>query len=80
MDKVKLKKLEDVMTFGKYKGKKIEDVLSENPSYLVWAHDDIKWFKLEQEIYDEAVDQANNKRWDNEELDNGIDIYDFMAD
>lgn len=50
--------LEDKITFGKYKGNLIQDVLGYDPEYLVWAHNTIKWFKLEQGIYDEAVNAA----------------------
>ena len=32
----KLTKLEDVITFGKHKGKTVEDVYYEDASYLSW--------------------------------------------
>lgn len=32
----KLSKLSDRITFGKHKGKTVEQLLSESPSYLVW--------------------------------------------
>lgn len=32
----KIKKLSDVITFGKHKGKTVEQLISESPSYVVW--------------------------------------------
>lgn len=35
------------LTFGKYKGEKIDDVVSKSPSYIYWAASNIAWFKEE---------------------------------
>lgn len=47
---------EIVFTFGKHKGKSVEDVLSFDPSYLVWCLENLDWFDvdtgLEDEIYE----------------------------
>lgn len=77
---IKKKELESILTFGKYKGKTIQDVLSTNPSYLIWAHDTISWFKLKEEIYDEAVDASYKEKMNYyiENFDWGVDPYDFM--
>lgn len=58
MDKVKLKKLKDLIFFGKYKGRTIELVLELDPDYLIWAHTTIEWFKLEDKIYKDALVQS----------------------
>lgn len=70
------KSLEDKMGFGKYKEDSVESVLGFDPSYLVWAHDNIDWFKLEPHIYESAVDRAFEEKLN--DMDWGVDIYDFM--
>ena len=34
-------------TFGKYKGRSIMSVLDENPAYVEWCVNNIKWFSLD---------------------------------
>ena len=41
---------DDKMTFGKYKGQLVRDVLSDNPGYLRWANENIEWFQLDEEV------------------------------
>ena len=43
-----------VLTFGKYKEETVEEVLKKDPSYLVWAADNIEWFELDKKIYNKA--------------------------
>lgn len=57
------KGLEDKITFGKYLGKKIKDILEIDPSYLIWAHNTIDWFKLEDEIYRDALDSVVDRKF-----------------
>jgi hypothetical protein len=40
--------LSDKLTFGKYKGYTIEDVLEDDLNYLEWAIDEIEWFELDE--------------------------------
>jgi hypothetical protein len=72
--------LDDLINFGKYKGKTVHQVLHMDASYLVWAHDKIEWFKLKEGIHAEAVDKAYKERMEYEldRIDWGVDLYDFM--
>jgi hypothetical protein len=45
--KIKEFSLSDKLTFGKYKGYTIEEILEDDPSYLEWAIDEIEWFELD---------------------------------
>ena len=36
-----------IFTFGKYKGRSIMSVLDENPAYIEWCFNNIKWFSLD---------------------------------
>ncbi len=36
----------DRMTFGKYKGKPVADVIEKDPRYALWAHRNVEFFKL----------------------------------
>lgn len=47
-------KLDDVLKFGQYKGSTIEEVLHNDPKYLLWLIDNIEWFDLDTEIYNNA--------------------------
>lgn len=35
-----------VMTFGKYKGQPIKDVITKDPRYCLWAHNNVSFFKM----------------------------------
>lgn len=45
---------ETLLWFGKYRGQSIIDVLSDQPSYLIWACANIVDFDLHHTIYEEA--------------------------
>ena len=49
-------------TFGKYKGRSVIDVLNENPAYVEWCVNNIKWFRLndaEQKRLNEITKAVN---------------------
>lgn len=46
------------MTFGKYRGDRIQDILDNDPHYLVWCHENTD-FELDHELLEEA---ENNGR------------------
>jgi hypothetical protein len=48
----------DIITFGKYKGKTIEDVAKENPNYLNWIVDNIIPKNKEQEDFINKVKEV----------------------
>ena len=50
----KLLTLDGRVTFGKYKGYTVQYVLDENPKYLIWASENVEFFKVEQDILDRA--------------------------
>ena len=43
------------LTFGKYKGQLVEDVIQKDPEYFVWAHNNIEWFELEEEAMEDVL-------------------------
>lgn len=43
-----------VMSFGKYKGKAIFELLAEDPEYLEWAHENTERFKLSPRLMAEV--------------------------
>lgn len=44
------------LDFGKYKGKTVKAILDEDPSYLVWAHEETDRLRLRKDIYQKASD------------------------
>lgn len=37
------------ITFGKYKGQEVETIMEKDPSYLLWANDNVSYFSLTDE-------------------------------
>jgi hypothetical protein len=73
--------LDDVISFGKYKGKSIHQILNLDSSYLVWANNTIDWFKLKEGVLAEAIDRAFQEKiqYQLERINwSGVDVYDFM--
>jgi hypothetical protein len=52
------KGLTDVVTFGKYKDRTVEELLEEDPDYLIWVDEHVDFFPLEQEVVDAAIENA----------------------
>ena len=68
--------LSEKLTFGKYKGKTVADVLVEDPSYIVWAHENVDFFKVSTEIYQIAVVAKEDQEWAEAEAYSPYDKYD----
>jgi len=51
-----------VVHFGKYKGKKVKQILDIDPSYLVWAKNTIPWFNLREDILNDAIERTFSER------------------
>lgn len=45
-----------VFTFGKYKGRTVKEILIEDPSYLLWADNNVEGFELGDYLRDKAED------------------------
>lgn len=43
-----------IFTFGKHKGKTVKQVMEEDPSYLLWADDNVEGFELSNYLRDKA--------------------------
>ncbi len=43
-----------ILTFGKYRGETIREVLDNDPQYLVWLHENSEHFELGWELLEEA--------------------------
>lgn len=48
-------KLTDTMTFGKHKGKRIEQILEDDPTYIRWALNSIPNFEMLKEVRKAAL-------------------------
>lgn len=63
-------KLKDKLTFGKYKGQSVDEVIDNDPDYLVWAVEEIDWFELdeetEKELEDGILNGEDTNRYDGE--------------
>jgi len=42
--------LNSKLTFGKYKGKKISEILDFNREYIIWLNDNVEFVKLSKEV------------------------------
>lgn len=52
------------ITFGKHKGQDVDFVLKYDPHWLVWAHENVEWFRLDEAVYAQAktIDNVINER------------------
>lgn len=60
----------DVLKFGKYKGRTVLEVIDENPSYIVWCIRNVKGFVIDKKLSDDLIAQyerhLKNLRCDND--------------
>jgi hypothetical protein len=52
------------LSFGKYRGASIADVLAEDPQYLVWAQENVGGFDLHHSLLEIAESDAERTRWE----------------
>lgn len=56
--------INDILSFGKYKGSTIKDVIKEEPSYLIWCQNNVGWFELDEDLLlrcEELVEQSKGR-------------------
>lgn len=51
-----------ILSFGKYKGLSIEEVLEINPDYLLYCQENVESFDLDHKLIDEAEQAAASYR------------------
>ena len=56
--------LDTILHFGKFKGHTVQQVIDEEPSYIVWCADNIEWFDIEPFVYDMAVEKDAGQNYD----------------
>jgi hypothetical protein len=47
--------MQDIFTFGKYKGSSLEDVIYDDFKYIVWCLDNLEWFQVTEAVYEELI-------------------------
>jgi len=65
-------------TFGKYRGKKIGEVVLYDASYIVWCIENIEWFTTNTELEDIAYEnfcKENRDKYEDDELYLAYDPY-----
>lgn len=54
--------LDTPLDFGKHKGRTVEDVLAEEPAYLMWALENVERFNCDNALTDEIMRAARGGR------------------
>lgn len=54
--------LQDKMTFGRHAGSTVAQVLKSDPKYLIWAHEKVSWFDLDEDILFQAQEKVDTTR------------------
>lgn len=53
--------LDDCLPFGKHQGRLIEDVLDEDPNYLLWCLENVDDFEVDKALQDEITRRARGR-------------------
>ena len=51
----------EIFNFGKYKGRKVSDIIKQDPEYVAWASRNVSWFTLEdsqRQLLDSVTDEV----------------------
>lgn len=73
-----IKAKSDVLTFGKFRGMRIDTVLCISPSYLLWLQSNTD-IKISQKILQEAWDNEFQRKI-RQQIRQNFSIFDFTAD
>jgi hypothetical protein len=74
---MRLIKWNDVINFGKYKGKTWVDVYYIDASYLIWCHNNVEWLQLPEYLVARVVRKAIEQLKEKRVMAEIIDIYDY---
>jgi hypothetical protein len=58
-----------ILTFGKYKQRRLSYVFEKDPKYVKWAHENVEFFKLNARLLkevDEVIDLIEESKYDDE--------------
>jgi hypothetical protein len=61
--------LDDKLTFGKYKGERVRDIIKEDADYLLWIQDNVEWCELDERVLRLAEQNSNRGRRDRQSYD-----------
>jgi len=76
-----IKALSNVLTFGKYKGWKVEDIIQVDANYILWLSDE-KIAQVSKSVIEYAEEAEIEQRW-SEAMDgelSGMRFWDIMGD
>ena len=54
--------LDDELSFGKYKGKTVEEVLEDDPTYLRWCLENVPSFVVDDVLHDAIMSACRRRR------------------
>lgn len=57
--------LDDQIPFGKYVFRSIRDILLLDPGYLLWAHENVRGFRLDSDVLKDARHAKHEQRQEN---------------
>jgi hypothetical protein len=63
--------LDSVLNFGKHKGKTVREVMETAPGYIVWAYNNVDWFGVPADVYEDACILAGDP-FDKRQLKRGV--------
>lgn len=52
----------DSFTFGKYRGRTIAEIIAKDPQYIVWAHNNVDFFKVKSGVLATAVETVREQK------------------
>lgn len=52
----------DVMSFGKYKGQTVKEVLRKDASILIWYDENVEYFNLDDDVRQQAEEMKYGQR------------------
>lgn len=61
-----------VLSFGKFRGYSIDDIMDCQPQYLVWLHNNSNTFELSADLLDEAEGGNEERVWRTDSEGNAI--------
>lgn len=62
-----------ILTFGKYKGESIADLMEVNPQYLIWLHENSDFFELDASLFEEVECAINpNEAFSRAEVERSV--------
>ena len=72
--------LNEILSFGKFYGMSIKEIIDKKPSYIIWCSENIEWFVLDEKAKQYLLNNLDTDDFEDDYLDGYWDLEGAILD